>query len=131
MSPLVRGNWVEAESAGNIVKPPIAIYCELDLSVRTNIEHEAALAPALPLGQDLAVTASRTTRIDPGFDGHGVRKSEIGSIGNLDEGGCSVEIYCLPDFARRESSAALQHTVIAAHAVERVAFAALPTDQPG
>ena len=85
MSPLVRGNGVEAESAGNIVKPPIAIYCELDLSVWTDIEHEAALTSALPLGHDLAVTASRTTRIDPGFDGHGVRKSETGSIGNLDE----------------------------------------------
>src|SRR2546427_3447608 len=129
MCPLVAGDAGEAESAGNVVVPPIAIYCELDPAVRVNRGKVAALVnTAIPLRHDFAILPSPYSRINPGLERHGRCKSEIERIGDLDERRCSIEIEGLTDLPGGERSAALQDAVIAVHAVERVALAAPPTD---
>src|SRR5439155_24252035 len=83
MTPMVSGDGAQAERVTNTANP-IAIDCKLSPSVWINIENVTALVgTALPLGKDFVETASRSTRIDPGLDGHGGRKSEIGSVGHL------------------------------------------------
>ena len=85
MGPVVAGDSVEAVSVTHIANP-IAIYRKSDPSVRIDHKNVAALVkPALPLRNDLMVLPSPYSRIDPRFGGHGGRKSETGSIGDLDE----------------------------------------------